>query len=428
MNPVERTKELVAINSVNPFLTYNIDGKDCGVGNENNICEYLESALIQAGFRVSQQEVQGERKFVYGQETRIIPRRYNIIAEKGTGDSSLLFFGHTDTVDVKEGWKTNPFSAAEKIVGGRRRLYGLGANDMKAGLAAILHAGEAIPKGFKLKVAFLADEEFWSFGAVELLRSDFLDDVKLAIVPEISESNTEDGNLWVGLGRLGRSEFEFQLEGFSCHGADAFVHPKAVNAVHESIKLQTEVIHYCNNSRREFRDKNIRVANSAYISRHEGGRAILSVPEHASFILDRSFLPNETPSAELESLERLVAECYSKTRVDPGVKITLRERFRPTPPCKPYYFSRDLPAVSLLESLARNNSIGLEFGIGRSVADENRIAEKGIVTLILGPQGDGSHTSEEWVDVESILSLASLLKDLANSNGTANILRQCTKV
>ena len=52
----------------------------------------------------------------------------------------MLFFGHTDTVDVKQGWESDPFAVTERVVNGQTRWYGLGANDMKAGLAAILDA------------------------------------------------------------------------------------------------------------------------------------------------------------------------------------------------------------------------------------------------------------------------------------------------
>ena len=48
---------------------------------------------------------------------------------------------------------------------------------------------------------------------------------------------------------------------------------------------------------------------------------------------------------------------------------------------------------------------GHEFGIGRSVADENRIADQGIVTVVLGPVGGDCHCPNEWVEVDSLRKL-----------------------
>ena len=53
---------------------------------------------------------------------------------------SVGFLGHTDTVEYIEGWNTNPFELAEKD----GKLFGLGACDMKGGIAAMLDAISSI--------------------------------------------------------------------------------------------------------------------------------------------------------------------------------------------------------------------------------------------------------------------------------------------
>ena len=68
-----------------------------------------------------------------------------------------------DTVEVAKDWQTDPFIIHEE----GDKLIGLGVNDMKGGLAAILSAIQGFtPKGFKLKVVFGADEEKLTFFAV----------------------------------------------------------------------------------------------------------------------------------------------------------------------------------------------------------------------------------------------------------------------
>ncbi len=403
MDVITLTKELVRIPSVNPFRTVEAEGRVIGIGGEHTVHEYLEHVLRERGFRVERQLIEEPRTVEHGGQRVEIPARWNVLAEKGDGPHSLLFFGHTDTVDVKAGWEHDPFVGAEATVDGSRRFSALGANDMKSGLAAIIAATSAAkPRGWKIKLAFLADEEFWSFGAVRLIASDFLDDVRLAIVPELVDEITPIDTQWVGLGRLGRSELCFSVGGRACHGADAFLDPEAVNAVHESVRLEAAMLDYIAHSRASFRDDIVNVTNSSYLNRHEGGRGILSVPDEASFVLDRSFIPGETEAEELRRLLERLPLLREQAKMDPRASVSITVRGRPTPPCKAYYFRPDHPLIAGVLDATKQVCPKLLFGIGRSVADENRIAELGIATVVLGPNGAGSHTPREWVDWRSV--------------------------
>jgi len=394
---IELLKELIAIDSKNPFLTTG-DGA-VGIGNEEKIANYLEKVLNKAGFRVEQQLVQEAGITKDGIN---IPKRYNLLAEKGAGNISLLFLGHMDTVDEKKGWETNPLVPVEK----EDKIYGLGANDMKAGLATIIAATNDVnPDNYKIKVAFVIDEEYWSFGAVKLLKSKFIDDVKAAIVPEVGDFQQKTSNKSIILGRMGRVEYEFTITGVACHGAQARENQSAVNAVHESIKLQQEVIKYCDKCEREFIEGDISIKNSAYISYHQGGDPILSVPDSASFILDRSFIKGEIMEDEIKQLKKLTENARKNGVLDPRTKVEITERKRPTPACKPYFIQPDHPFVKFITEEVEKEFGGYEYGIGWSVADENRIAEHNIPTTVLGPIGENAHAPNEWVDVESVKKL-----------------------
>lgn len=78
------------------------------------------------------------------------------------GGRSLLLSGHIDTVPRgSEPWSRDPFSAAVE----GNRLYGLGSNDMKGGIAAFLVAVELLKEaGVRLRgdllVETIVDEEF----------------------------------------------------------------------------------------------------------------------------------------------------------------------------------------------------------------------------------------------------------------------------
>jgi acetylornithine deacetylase len=109
----------------------------------------------------------------------------------GTGPS-LMLCGHTDTSDWngrpyrEEQWRHGPYSGdVEKGV-----LYGLGAINMKAGVAAIMMAAEAVRRaGLTLRgdlsVACVAAETGGGVGAVHLVKTGFRP--KYCIVTEASD-------------------------------------------------------------------------------------------------------------------------------------------------------------------------------------------------------------------------------------------------
>ena len=82
----------------------------------------------------------------------------------------LGFLGHTDTVEYIEGWNSNPFELT-KIY---NRLYGLGACDMKGGIAAILDAVSKIDFSklkYGMKLYFTYDEEIGFSGIYDIVNS-----------------------------------------------------------------------------------------------------------------------------------------------------------------------------------------------------------------------------------------------------------------
>jgi acetylornithine deacetylase/succinyl-diaminopimelate desuccinylase-like protein len=424
LNALELLEAMVKIPSVNPFRYFRQPDHDgyVSLGTESTMNIFIEDILREAGFVVTRQFLHHDENVSIDGTSLEIPARWNVLGVRypqGTWNGkSLLFFGHTDTVDVKHGWESDPFSISRRMVDGRELWFGLGANDMKGGLAAILQAvHQAHAQEYAIKVAFLVDEEFYSFGAELLCQSEFMSDVVFAIAPEIGDTyGTESGgsgyHQQIGIGRTGRVEYDFHILGRACHGADAFLHPDAVNAVHEAVKLQAALIDDCASVKREFIRHGARALNSAYLSYQKGGAPMLSVPGTASFVLDRTFLPDESPDDELKRLQQLVLSLQQQGRVDPRATITVSPRPRPTSPCKPYVCNPDEPEVRRLIAAVQRHAAEYSFRIGRSVADENRVAVLKIPTITLGPTGAGSHTNHEWVDPLSVVKVTDLFKEL----------------
>src|SRR5687767_13557669 len=91
---------------------------------------------------------------------------------------TLLLNGHTDTVLAVEGWSSDPWAPRRQ----GDRLYGLGACDMKSGVAAAMLATRALAAArdrWRGTILFtsVVDEEAYSIGARALiaagLRADY---------------------------------------------------------------------------------------------------------------------------------------------------------------------------------------------------------------------------------------------------------------
>jgi succinyl-diaminopimelate desuccinylase len=121
------------------------------------------------------------------------PGRPNVIADlAGAGARPMLIFeGHTDVVTEGDAgaWSVPPFGG--EIRGGR--LYGRGAADMKAGVAAAIGAVRAIrAAGVRLagtvRLAIVADEEGMMLGIKSFIRRGWADGAAGAIICEPEEN------------------------------------------------------------------------------------------------------------------------------------------------------------------------------------------------------------------------------------------------
>ena len=194
---VALTKALVAIDSRNPSLV-------AGGPGEGACAQALAAVLADWGFRVELQESG--------------PGRPNVIArigrQSGPGGPpgrTLLLNGHLDTVGV-EGMLHAPWDPVVE----NGRLYGRGATDMKAGVAAMAAAAARAQRssrgGLEGEVVLTAvtDEEYTSAGTRAVLASGVRADA--AIV-------TEPTRLAICPAHRGFSWLELVVHGRAAHGS-----------------------------------------------------------------------------------------------------------------------------------------------------------------------------------------------------------------
>jgi acetylornithine deacetylase/succinyl-diaminopimelate desuccinylase-like protein len=410
--------DLIKINSINPFeIKYDKSlSKWILGGNENEITDFLKIKLEEAGFKV-------EKQFVH--ENNRGEKFYNLIAEKGSGNKSILFYGHMDT-QVSETWPSremalNPREIVREYNGKKiKTITGLGSNDMKAGLAVIITALKNInPIDYKIKVAFGVDEEFYSLGANTLANSSFLDDVIGIIVPELGDGpNMTHGPSTIMLGRLGRCEYVINVPGSGGHGAQAN-DPNLINATTECAKITFEIDKISKSHYDTFQFMNNvdgqenKISGSFFVNKIDAGEETLKIPLNGRIVVDHSFTPNSSVDKGLTILKNLIDNMYSsgklnKVYIDGQFKpVTVETKNRPTPPNEAYIISENNLFTKFIKEVISSEVGFVNYNFGRSVADENVFTRirPNIPLLVVGPTGENCHKDDEWVDIESVIKL-----------------------
>ena len=202
---IRLTQELIRLRTINP------------PGDETRAAEFIARRLQQAGMfaEVVPHEEAGRGSVVGGL--------------RGSGARpALLFSGHLDTVPAGDNWEREVLSA--EVADGK--IWGLGSTDMKAGVAALLVAMEAVQHtGVSLQGDLLfagtAGEEVDSMGAKRLVEQQKLGDVGFMIIGEPTANRVftaEKGVLWL----------EVRTKGQTAHGSMPHL---GVNAIMHMTKL-----------------------------------------------------------------------------------------------------------------------------------------------------------------------------------------------
>lgn len=137
----------------------------------------------------------------------------NVFARRGSGPMVLLC-SHLDTVPANDGWTRDPWNV--EVEDGR--VWGLGSNDAKASVAAMIEAFRTFPTdaGLSVGILFGAFEETGGDGveiAWPALRDDGWDPVGVVV--------GEPTDLQIAVAQKGLLILELHEEGDACHSANA---------------------------------------------------------------------------------------------------------------------------------------------------------------------------------------------------------------
>lgn len=326
------------------------------------------------------------------------PGRPNVIALHRMAEGpTLMFEGHTDVVTEGDpaAWSDPPFSAV--IRGGR--IYGRGANDMKAGLVAALTAIKAIVQsGVRLKgtllLGALCDEEGDMIGVKHFVERGWADRVSAAIICEPEENHlcvTQKGVMWIHV----------LLHGVMAHGAMPLTgvnsaYPLAkflslLRALEQRIMTEHGVDPFLGKPS---------ITPTIVMSPARGhGEAQKNVmPGASEAVLDIRLIPGQDPDAlarEIETLLRSVA----------AGEAGLRYEFRVLEVRHPTFTDPEHPVVAALASAYADltGQPPVYGGVPGSTDGTILNARKGIPIVTCGP-GDIHipHHIDEWVSIDEI--------------------------
>ncbi len=365
--------DMVRMNSVNPSLS------PAGNG-EAALGDYVANALSRLGLTVTTYPLQPQRVNVVG----VLP---------GTGNGrSLLLNAHLDTVGV-EGM-ADPFSAEVRD----GRLYGRGAQDMKGSLAAMLGATKALvdsgkPLAGDLLVTAVADEEYASMGMEHLVKTVTAD---AAIV-------TEPTDLTLCLAHRGFIWYEVETVGRAAHGS------RYTEGIDANMRMG-RFLARLDQLEKELRQRPphpLAGPPSLHAALLRGGTEISMYAARSLLTLERRTIPGETQEQATAELQAIIDQLAG---TDPTFQATVKPTFRR----ESLEISASAPIVQAVEQAMSHHLGRKPVHSGQTFwTDAALLAEAGIETVLLGPVGQGLHSVEEWVDLQSVYDLAAILAETA---------------
>jgi len=371
MDPaISLLRDLVAIDSVNPSLVP-------GAAGEAAIGAAIAAYMQRIGLDVHVREVAPGRPNVIG------------VLDGRAAGRSLMLCGHVDTVGV-EGMGT-PFDP--QIRSGR--LYGRGAQDMKAGVAAMIDAArQTAERGLetgRLVVATVVDEEYASLGADALVAEWTADGAVVTEPTDLQVAVGHKGFAWVDIETLGRAAHGSR----PTDGRDAIMRMGRVLQRLEALdrELQTRPPHP------------VMGTGSLHASIVTGGRELSSYPDRCRLQMERRTIAGEGgDSARQEVVDILDALRLEDPEFEASATLTFA---RPA-----YELSREHQLPRMLVHAAAGagcttGTTGMSFWTDAAI-----LAAGGVPSVLFGPGGAGLHSTEEYVKLDEVLACRDALTRL----------------
>jgi len=361
------------------------------LGEEEPAQQLVESRLRRLGFEVESVVPDPERlaeRPDSGIPLMSYEGRRSLVGTMGEGGSSLLFNGHVDVVSAEplDRWTKEPFGA--EVADGR--LYGRGSADMKGGVAAMLLGVEAAlsagPLPGRIVYQSVIEEECGGNGALAACLAGPLGDATLIAEP------TDGGMDLVAVGVIWA---RITLEADSRHASNADRGANPIEATYPVI----EALHGLEAELNAEPEPEVAGLNHPYLlnvgALHAGDWASMT-PGRATLDVRLGFPIRMEPA---EAQERLAAVVRA---ADPAAQVEFRG-FR----ARGYSFDPESPFVRLLGDCHEEVRGGRPRPDPSRATTDLRFFEGQAVCY--GPTGDDLHGVDEWVDLQSIADVATVI-------------------
>ena len=321
-----------------------------------------------------------------------------------TRQRSLILNGHIDVVSPEPVhlWKHDPWGA--EIEEGK--LYGRGALDMKAGIAAMTYAVQSIQKagieldGDVILESVIEEEAGGSGGTLATLLNGVRGDG--AIIPEPTSLNLIVASSGVNYFRVG-------IDGKTGHPQHA---RSSVDAIEKTL-LVLNSLRELNRRRREEVNYPLFEGEADYacdlnVGVFKAGDWPSTIPGWAEMDCRVSFTPNE----KMEEIKGLVEKTiFQKSQSDSWLK---------NHPPKVTWFglnvypseqSTDHPLVQIVKRIAEEEcGIDPKYrGIAAAIDSRLFIRYGDIPSFCFGPRGNGLHGIDEFVIIEDVFKVTKIL-------------------
>ncbi|MDQ2937048.1 MAG: acetylornithine deacetylase [Acidobacteriota bacterium] len=353
--------------------------------SNSKIIEYLEVRCERMGLHV--------KRFPYADENGV--EKINLIALAGvefavntesSTEVELALVGHTDTVPYDPRW-----NEALQLTEREGKLYGRGACDTKAFIAAALTAIEAIDLKkltHPLALIFTADEEIGLLGAKRLADAQVLRS-RYSIVGEPTSLRPMRAG-------KGYCLAEIIVRGREAHSAYPDL---GASAIFRAARLITQIKDLGDELKTEQRaafDPPFTTLNVGLI---RGGNAKNVIPGECRFTLEWRPIPGQEPARLLALLSAAIEK--QKT-IDPGFACEvdagrMDQGFETLP---------DAALVRMLEKISGQQAGTVAFG-----TEAAQMAELGAEAVVLGP-GDirVAHQTGEFVPINELQKCVDIIR------------------
>lgn len=369
MNILDILKQLISIPSY-------VDSRY----DDSTIAGWIFNYLKKCGVPVEKQFVTDERM--------------NILAYSSS-TPELLVAGHLDTVRPPANWPT-----AATPIEKNGKLYGLGASDMKAGLAAMLSV-LANKKPKNALFLFYGDEEYDFLGMKKFVKS-HRNKIKPKLIISMDGENLQIGNCCRGL-----IETTLTIRGEASHSTN----PKlGINAITGSLKAMKQLESWIKSFKKnELGASTINVAaiSGGTMVESKNGIAVLSregnvIPDYCELVLEvRPSTPALTLKVIIERLRKLLRQQRLKlekiaTRHNLGSWITPKRQLG-----------------NVLKTVP-NQKLVNPMGVGYTDAQMLWEAFGKVPTFSFGPaEPNTAHKINEFVRIDNVRASARILDQVA---------------